>query len=141
MPATGLLLILLIGTGQMSEACKGKAKSKAASAATAGQENKNAASTTINMGDTALLGNYHEESVVMSVAVIFFCALAVWFIVYCVRRYGWCRKPARDQPSRNVWNTMSLRHLRHRSDEERGSEDDGAARGHKTNRCSSLDKH
>ena len=117
---TTVFLLLLVATNHMSEKCKGKAKAKAASAATAGQENKNAASTTINMGDTALLGNYHEESVLMSVGVVFFCALLIWFIVYCVRRHGWCRKPERGQQPRVMWSNMSLRNRRYRSDEERG---------------------
>ena len=122
---TTVLLLLLVATNHMSETCKGKAKAKAASAATAGQENKNAASTTINMGDTALLGNYHEESVLMSVGVVFFCAFSA--------------PSERGQQPRVMWSNMSLRNRRYRSDEERGGSTTEGTRGPKTNRCGSLD--
>ena len=81
--ATALILVLLLATGHVTDACKGKAKAKAAAGATAGQDNKNQASTTINLGDTSLLPTYHEDSVIMSVGVIFFCAVVIWLIVYC----------------------------------------------------------
>ena len=138
MLTTVLMLLLLATSG--SESCKGKARAKAASAASAGQENKNAASTTINMGDTGLLANYHEESVLMSVGVVFFCALMVWFIVFCVRRYGWCQKPERGYQPRVTWSNMSFRNRGHRSDEERGATMREGTRGPKVNRMSGLDE-
>lgn len=132
-PMMTLLILLVLFAGSPTRACKGKAS--AAAGATSKQDNNNRAETetTINMGGTALLGDYHEQTVIMSTIVIFVSAILCWICYFFIKRHGICRKPATG-PQRG-WGNMSFRTLRSRLDAE-----EGAGGASVPNRCQNLDR-
>ena len=110
-------LLLLLAALSPCSACS-KAASDSASSAKAGQLNRNDATSTtnVNLGDTALLPGYHEESVVMSVIAVSIMLVLFALIFYCFKKHNICKQPLRAPPRRLEWGQMSLRKLQRRPD-------------------------
>ena len=109
------LLLLLTALSPCTACSKAASDAGAASSAKMGQLNKNDAASTsttnVNLGNTALLSGYHEESVVMSVIAISIMLILFALIYYCVKKHNICKQPLRAAPRRHDWGQLSLRKL------------------------------